>query len=91
MGQEAPISLLKKLKNTCHSPFSNLLKDYKWYSLESHTIWCKLFNPRMLQYNTSQNISHAFSKIRNRNINVAGTAADKDYSKLGEYLPVRTL
>ena len=38
----------------------------------------------MLQYNTSQNRLHAFSKIRNGNINVAGTGADKDYIKFGD-------
>jgi hypothetical protein len=45
----------------------------------------------MLHNKTSQNTAHAFSKIRNGNINVAGTGAGKDYSKFGEDLPVGTL
>jgi len=54
-------------------------------------IWLKIFNPRMLHNKTSQNIAHAFSKIRNGNINVARTDVDKDYSKFRECLPVWTL
>jgi hypothetical protein len=38
----------------------------------------------MLHNNTSQNIPHAFSKIRTGNINVAGIGADKDFIKLGD-------
>ena len=34
---------------------------------------------------------HCSSKIRNGNIIVTGTGADKDYSKFGEYLLLRTL
>jgi hypothetical protein len=45
----------------------------------------------MLQNNTSKNIPHSFSKIRNGNINVARTGADKDYSKSEECLPIGTL
>jgi hypothetical protein len=37
----------------------------------------------MLHNNTSQNIPHAFSKIRTGNINVAGAGADKDFIKIG--------
>ena len=45
----------------------------------------------MLYNNTNQKTPHAFLKIWNDNIKFAGTGADKDYSKFGEYLPVRTL
>jgi len=38
----------------------------------------------MFHNTTSQNIPHAFSKIRNGNINVSGTDAVEDYSKLGD-------
>jgi hypothetical protein len=45
----------------------------------------------MLHNNTSQNTPHAFSKIRNGNINVAGIGDDKDYIKFGECFQVWTL
>jgi hypothetical protein len=45
----------------------------------------------MLHNITSQNVSYAFSKIRNGNIIVAGTGADKDYIKFGECFQIWTM
>ena len=45
----------------------------------------------MNYYNPRKKIPDDFSKIRNGNFNVAGTGANKDYSKSGDWLPVGTL
>lgn len=45
----------------------------------------------MLHNNTIKKNPHASTKIKNRNINVAGTSADKDYIKFGESFQVWTL
>jgi hypothetical protein len=40
----------------------------------------------MLPKTSNPNIPHDFSKLRNRNINVAGVSANKDYINLRDHL-----
>jgi len=40
------------------------------------------------RFKSQAKFPHAFSKIRNDSINVAGTGADKDYSRFEEFRKV---